>query len=101
LMLQATEGADADTADVVPAVAPAVDESAFGAAQAGGLSMALGGTTEPAAAAEPEPVPVPAAPVAAAPPAVTPKAPVIDLLGGDDFVYGNGEKAVWLEQVCG
>jgi hypothetical protein len=55
--------------------------------------MALGGTAEPAAAAEPEPEPVAAAPAAAAPPAVTPKVPEIDLLGGDDFVYGNGEGA--------
>lgn len=92
--LAATEGADADTADVVPAVAAsAADEAALGAAPAGGrLSMALGGSAEPAAAAA-EPEPVAAAPVAAAPPAVAPKAPEIDLLGGDDFVYGNGTPA--------
>jgi hypothetical protein len=96
-MVQATEGADADTADVVPAVASAADEAVVGAAPAGGgLSMALGGTAEPAAAAaaEPEPEPVTAAP-AAAPPAVVPEAPEIDLLGGDDFVYGNGKILVF------
>jgi hypothetical protein len=60
--------------------------------------MALGGTAEPAAAAaaEPEPEPLPAAPVAAAPLAVAPRAPEIDLLGGDDFVYGNGERVACL-----
>lgn len=87
---QATEGNDADAIDAAPAVASAEDLSLpGGAAAGGGLSTALGGTAEPAATAAEEPEPAPAA----APPA-TSKAPDIDLLGGDDYMYANGELAL-------
>jgi hypothetical protein len=103
--LQATEGNDADAAASGPAQA---DETVLGAATgpaaagiaaaAGGLAVALGGREQPAAAlggiaAAPAAPAAPAAAAAVAP--VAAKAPVIDLLGGDDVYVPNGERTAW------
>lgn len=101
LLLQATEGNDADAAAAGPSQA---DETVLGAATgsaaagiaaaAGGLAAALGGREQLAAApgvavAAPGVAATAAAPAAAAP--VPAKAPEIDLLGGDDVYVPNGE----------
>lgn len=90
-IVQATEGNDVD---VVEAPVAASDDAfaAVAGPAPGGLSVALGGKAQaaaapaaeaPATAAAPEPeAPKPAAPAAA-------KGPDIDLLGED--VFGNGE----------